>query len=269
MNLKCHLKTTKTVLLLVLYNDDTTEIIEMISVEVSATGFDNSKLGKITITLTYQSKTTQFEVEIIEETIIEENAENSKMDNAVANVKKVKAYYFTDDSKKDYTLIDIEINGVVKSINNDKMDYYYFLSSNKNEENLTEWVKIQENQVENDSIKFTIDTTKISNYNEISNAEVVYLYIKEVATKGGNQSIAISNSMKLESDVEIETYLDNSKKVNNNSNNTSKNTSDETVADSKLPYTGSKTIMIIFIIILISSMGTICYKKYNLFKDIK
>lgn len=252
----------------VTYNDATTESIEMTSDEVSATGFSNSNLGTITITLTYQSKITQYEVEIIEETVIEENAENSKMDNAVADVKKVKAYYFTGNSQKDYTLIEVEINGIEKSVNNDKTEYYYYLSSNKNEENITDWVKIEENQTENNNIKFTIDTTKIANYNEISNAEVVYLYLKEVATKGGNQSVAISNSMKLESDVEVETYLDNAKKENDNSSNDTTNTPDNTVAEGKLPNTGSKTFVIISAIILVATTCIICYKKYNWFKDI-
>lgn len=252
----------------VTYNNATTESIEMTSDEVSATGFSNSNLGTITITLTYQSKTTQYEVEIIEETVIEENAENSKMDDAVADVKKVKAYYFTENSQKDYTLIEVEINGIERNVNNDKTEYYYYLSSNKNEENITDWVKIEENQTENNNIKFTIDTTKIANYNEISNAEVVYLYVKEVATKGGNQSVAISNSMKLESDVKIETYLDNAKKENDNSSNNTTNTPDNTVAEGKLPNTGSKTFVIIFAIILIATTCIICYKKYNWFKDI-
>lgn len=255
------------------YNDETTENIEMTSNEVSATGFSNSNLGTITITLTYQSKTTQYEVEIIEETIIEENADNSNMDNAVANVKKVKAYYFTGDSQKDYILMDVEINGIEKGVNNDKMEYYYYLSSNKNEENITDWVKIDVSQIENNNIKFTIDTIKIANYSEISNAEVIYLYVKEVATKGGNQSVAVSKSMKLEANVEIETYLDNVKKENISSGDDSTNnpdsSKDDTLTDEKLPNAGSTTFVIITIIILVAIICVFSYKKYNWFRDIK
>ncbi len=253
----------------VTYNDATTENIEMTSDEVSATGFSNSNLGTITITLTYQSKTTQYEAEVIKETIMEENAENSKLNNSVADVKQVKAYYFTGNSQKDYTLIEVEINGIEKSLKNDKMEYYYFLSSNKNEENITDWVKVEENQDGNSNIKFTINTTKIANYNEISHADVLYLYVKEVATKGGNQSVTISNPIKLESDFEVETYLDNVKKENNNSTNDSTNAYDNTVAEGKLPQTGTKTFVIIFAIILVIAICVICYKKYNLLRDIK
>lgn len=250
------------------YNDDTTESIEMTSDEVSATGFSNSNLGKITITLTYQSKTTQYEIEIIGKTVIEENAENSKMDNAVANVKKVKAYYFTENSQKDYTLIEVEIKEIEKSANNDKIEYYYYLSSNKNEENITDWIKITENQDENDNIKFTIDSSKIANYNQLSNENVLYLYIKEVAIKGGSQSVAISNPMKLESDVEVETYLDNAKKENANSGNNMANNSDDTVATGKIPNTGSNTFIIVSIIVLVVVTCIVFYKKYNSFSDI-
>ena len=245
------------------YNDDTTENIDMTSNEVSAIGFDNSNLGKITITLTYESKTTQYEVEIIEEVVIK--AENSKMDNAVVVVEKVKAYYFTDDSNKDYTLIDVRINGIEKNTSNDKLEYYYYISPNKNESNITDWVKIDGNQ--GDNIKFTIDTTKVANYNEISDSDVVYLYIKEVATKGGNQSVLVSNSMELKSDVEVETYVDNSKE-NINSNNHKKEPTDDTVATDKLPNTG--TTVIILAVILIFGIGIIVFIRYkNLSKYVK
>lgn len=254
------------------YNDATTENIEMTSDEVSATGFSNSKLGTITITLSYQSKTTQYDVEIIEETIVEENAENSKMDNAVANVKKVKAYYFTDDSQKDYALIDVEVKGIEKSLKNDKMEYYYFLSSNKNEENITDWIKVTENQ-DNNSLKFTIDSNKIDNYNKISNADVLYLYVKEVATKGGSQSISICKAMAVETDKNIEIYIDNVKKENissgDNVTNKPDGSKDDTVADGDFPNTGSKTFVIISVIILVAIICVFCYKKYNWFRDIK
>ena len=49
------------------YNNGTTEVIDLAADMVS--GFDNTKVGKQTLTVTYQGKTTTFEVEIIAVTV--------------------------------------------------------------------------------------------------------------------------------------------------------------------------------------------------------
>lgn len=248
------------------YNDSTTENIEMNSDEVSVTGFSNSSLGKIIITLTYQSKTTQYSIEVIKEKLIEEieeNAENSEMDNMRCDVKKVKAYYFTDDSQNDYTLIDVEVNEIEKNLNNDKMEYYYYLSSNKNEEEIKDWIEITEIQGNNDNLEFTIDSSKIDNYNEIVNTNVLYLYVKEVAIKGGSQSIEISNAMELDTDADIEIYVNNVKQDNPQTNTSNTNNSgDNTISTEKIPNAGTK-ISILLIIIVLSILGGILYVKYK------
>lgn len=97
----------------------------MNSEDIKVSGFNNKNIGKVTITLTYKEKTTTFDVNIIEE----EKAKNSNLDNAKGITKQVKAYYFTDDSTKDYTLIDVEINNISRNLNNDKVEYYYYLST--------------------------------------------------------------------------------------------------------------------------------------------
>ena len=51
------------------YNDNSTDTLSMTNKEVKATGFDNSKLGKNTVTLEYQGKTATFDVDIIENTV--------------------------------------------------------------------------------------------------------------------------------------------------------------------------------------------------------
>lgn len=252
--------------IIVSYNDETTESIDMKSEQVTVTGFDNKNVGKITVTLTYQSKTTTLEVEIIEEV----KAKNSNFANAKSDVKQIKAYYFTNNSQEDYTLIEIEVNNIERNLSNDKVEYYYYLSTVKDEENITEWVKITEEQNSNDKLQFTIDSKDILNYENISKENVLYLYIKEVAIKGGNQSVAISNALSLESDVKVETYVDNNKKENINFDNNSSNSNndkDTTVANGKLPQAGEKKVIFItFIVILISGF---CYFKYYRLRDVK
>ncbi len=259
----------------VAYNDETTENIDMSSNQITATGFDNKNVGQITIKLAYQSKMVELEVEIIEEEI--EKAENSNFTNVKIDIKQIKAYYFTDNSQEDYTLINVEINNIKGNLNNDKVDYYYYLSTIKDEENITNWIKIVEKQTSNDKLRFTVDSKDISNYENISKENVLYLYIKEVAVKGGNQSVAISSALSLESDVKVEVYINNVKKddvnsdntsnSNNNNNSNSNSDNDTTVAVGKLPNAGVKAV--IFIIFAVMLISGIYYFKYNELKDIK
>ena len=47
------------------YNDTSTEIIDMTNTNVSVTGFSNTTLGDVTLTVTYKSKTTTFTVSVV------------------------------------------------------------------------------------------------------------------------------------------------------------------------------------------------------------
>lgn len=243
------------------YNDESIENIALNSEEISVTGFDNTKLGKQKITVTYKSKTTQFEIEIIEE----EKAKNSNLDNVKCTVESVQAYYYTDDSKKDYTLINVTINDIARNLTNDKVEYYYYLSSNKDEQNINNWIKVTENQKFNDKLQFTLDSRKISTYSELADEDVLYLYIKEVAIKGGDQNLAISKSMKVETNDKIETYVDNVKVDNINSGSSgdtgNSNGNDNTQAPGKLPQTGGGSILAIVLVIII--LGTVFYIRYK------
>jgi uncharacterized cupredoxin-like copper-binding protein len=247
----------------VTYNDGTSEDITLTSNEVKVTNFDNSKLGKNTITVTYKEKTTQFDVEIIEE----EKAENSNLDNANCEVKKVQAYYFTSNSKNDYVLVNVEINQISRNTNNDSVEYYYYLSSNSNENNITNWTKITEEQTSNNKLQFTVDTRNISNYNEIVNEDVLYIYVKEVAIKGGDQSVAITKTMELESDSDFETFVDNVKTDITVSN--SDKVTDSTTATGELPQTGTKITLFIVIIILLNIVIILYIKNKILNKYVK
>lgn len=249
----------------VAYNDETTENINMTSEQITVTGFDNKNVGKITITLAYESKTTTLELEIIEG----EKAKNSNFSNANSDVKQIQAYYFTNNSQEDYTLINVEVNNIERNLTNDKVEYYYYISSNKEEQNINNWIKITEEQNTNNKLQFTIDTRNVDNYAKIADENVVYLYVKEVVEKGGDQSVAISKALSLESDVKVETFVDGTKKENLNSNNNNNENSkkDDTVAEGMIPQAGIKTIVYISVIVIIISI--ICYIKYNKLKDVK
>ena len=232
------------------YNDNTSEEIDMKNEQIKIEGFDNSKIGKQTLTITYQNTTTTLEIEIIEEA----KPENSNMDNLKFTINSMKYYTFTDKNKKEYTIIDLSADGITINNNNDKNKYYYYLSGNKNEQNIEKWVEIEDIKTADGKMEFKIDTSDIQNYDEVSKSEKLYIYIKEVAIKGGNQSIIISKPVELNTNVKIETYLDNAK-INNS------NSSDETIAKGELPKTGIRSL--IAIIIITTLIGIVLYIRYR------
>lgn len=263
-------------MLKVKYNDNSTENIPMTSSGVTTSGFNNSNVGKVKVTVTYKQKTADYEIEIEADNSgnkgeEEEKVENSNLSNIKCDVKSIKAYYYTDNLKKEYILIDVEINQIIKALKNDKIEYYYYLSSNKNEQNINNWIKINEEQNDNNKLKFTVNSKDISNYNELSNEETVYIYVKEVAVKGGNQGITISKAMELEANDNLEIYVDDVKtgKLPTNNPGTTTKPVDQTIKDGKIPNAGIKMTVIISIIIIVSvgSFGYIRYK--NLSKYIK
>lgn len=244
------------------YNDGTTESVEMTSKEVTASGFKNDKLGKITITVTYQTKTAKFDVEIIEEV----KPKNSDLSKAKGKITKAKAYFFTNAKEEPYILANIEIDGISRNTENDTLEYYYYISSNPNEDNITKWVKVTEKQDSLDKIKLMIDSRNLAN----DDGEDLYLYIKEVAIKGGNQNIVQTKAMKIEEDdADVELYLDNTlvKDIGQTikPNVTPNGSGDTTVIKGSLPQTGIKITLTLVAVITVG-IGIFLYIRYKKYK---
>lgn len=261
----------------VIYNDNTSEEIPMNSENVTATGFSNEEIGKVSITLTYQEKTTEFEVEVVAEEE-QKKPENSNFDSAKCDIKTIKYYTFSDNSEKEYTLMEVEVNGISRKTDSEKYEYYYYLSPNQSENNIEDWVKITEEQTDDGKLKFTINTNDIKEYKQISNSDTLYLYVKEVATQGGNQSVLVSKSMKMEKGDSTVTYVNNGKvTISNSSNsgtgstqnsNSQNNNLDNMTKLSRLPNAGRNTLIVL--VVIISILGIVGYIKYkNLSKYVK
>ena len=56
----------------VTYNDNSTETINMTDSNVSVTGFSNTTLGEVTLTVTYKTKTTTFKITIVDKVTLKE-----------------------------------------------------------------------------------------------------------------------------------------------------------------------------------------------------
>ena len=225
----------------------------------------NLKLEQKAVTISYEEKTTTQAITVKEKPV--DKAENSDFSNAKAIVKKVQIYYYSSNNKDDYSNIEVEVNNIQKNSGNDKNEYYYCLSSLQELMGVDEedFVKIENGEIIDGKLTFNINTKDVNNYSEISNSDVVYLYIKEVATKGQDKKIFQTESMKLDSSNNIEMYVDDKKVDNNNNQNVPP--SDPTVADKDLPDTGAKVITVIIIAILL--FAGIKFVKYIKLKDIK
>ena len=259
---------------------------------------NNLKLNQTYVTITYLDKSVNQPITVANNDSGNndnniDKVENSDMKNAYCVLNNIQAYYYTQDSSKDYTLIDTEIAGINRNMNNDSYEYFYYLSPDGSLKNITDWVKIKDNQTANNKLTFRIDSRDISNYNQISKETELYIYIKESVVKGGNQSVIVSKPIKFEiEDSNIDTYVDNVKKQNDNSqnsngndnNNSSKDETqnegtqgttsnnkggetqsavkDSTTSTTKLPATGKSFLIITIIVIIV--VGIAVFIRYEI-----
>lgn len=239
----------------IVYNDETEEEISMTSNEIFATGFDSEKIGTQIITLEYQKNITQFEITIKEI----DKPINSDFLSVKANVKNIQAYYFSDKNTKDYVILNIELSNIIMAKENENIEYYYYLSPSSKESNISDWVKINSMECQEEKLTFEINSSDIPNYEEIVRENKVYIYIKEVSIKNDMKSETISDALVLNiNDMNIEEYIDGNKSSNINS----EIKSDDTVSSSVFPNAG-KNILAVSLICISVVLGIIVYLKYK------
>ncbi len=206
--------------------------------------------------------------------------EVSDFSKVEAKVNSVKAYYFTDKDKKEFITIDLDLEKITRKDKNDSYKYYYYLSSSPSTQNIKKWVEVKESQKSNTKLEFVINTKDISNYTEVSKAEKLYLYVKEVVTKGDLSEEVITKAILLETEGKVEIYKDNIKQTQNKpednkpeENKPQENKpqdnkpqdnkpKDDTTANQKLPAAGLKA-GIVFVISIIAIFGIIKLVQYK------
>ena len=189
------------------YNNNTKEEISMTDEQIVISGFDNNVLGIQKITVKYQDMVTQFDIEIEEDKT--PGPENTNYDSAQLNVRKIKINRFTDSSKKAYAVIDIELNNILRALENDNMEYYYCLVSSNAEEDILNWVKIEQLQEAEDKLLFEINTQDIIKIEDIMKINDWSIYIKEIATKNNKTSESVTQLLKLKTEnAESEELID-------------------------------------------------------------
>jgi len=199
------------------------------------------------VTISYDGIEVNHAITVEKKEEIIDSPVNSNFENASGIVENVKAYHYTDVTKEDYIVMNVKVTDIVKNYDNDSLVYYYYLSSKPNEENIDDWIKIEEMASDkDDELYFAINTKELPNYEEISSSDNLYLYIKEVAVKKNKETILISNSMQLKYNSTIEEYIDDIKQEANTNPNDNNLMLPETI-DSILKY-------VIVLLIAISSL---------------
>ena len=210
---------------------------------------DGEKLSidKTEVTIKYQDKTVKKAISVVEK----------RVKSIAINKKPNKLQYVQGKEELDLTGGSIRVN-----YNDDSYEIVELSSEDvkvsgfDNNKLGNNTLKVKYNDMETSFAVEIVEERKPenSNFEDISNFDNLYLYIKEVAKVEGNQSVFVSNALQTDSDVNAEIYVDNVKKD-------AKNT-DNTVSPGTIPQAGAKNIIVIGIAVILI-VGTIEYVRYR------
>lgn len=192
----------------------------------------------------------------------------SKIENAKAILKEIKV-----DSSKGESYIELKIEGIDVTNENQQFEHYFYISSNSNETDLEnkKWEKATSFEKQENGT-YTL-TMKISNFSYLSDLEQddAYIYVKEIAKNGEDSVTNYWKSINIKtnpSDYDInQNGTETTIKQNQNNNNDNNDKNDNTTAQTVLPYTGSKIMFIVVVVVIF--FGIIGLRKYLKLKDIK
>lgn len=228
------------------YTDGTSRVVN----DYSISNANNLKSSQTSVTIKYENKTAQQSIQVSENN--GEKPSNTKNDPENSNFSNITCK--VGDITKDK--MTIEISNFEQNKNNDNMEYYYYISKSPNDKNTGEFVKINNPTISGNTIKFDINASDIKGIGDLESSETVYLYVREMAISGGNQSIFTTNAIQL--NIKQTTTQDehiSDKKAN------AVSIKDDTVAKDPIPQTGVKPMYLALTAIII--IGTIVFVRYK------
>lgn len=202
----------------------------------------------------------------------------SNFDSASSKITDAKVYFNSADLEKSTVEITIKIAGIKIGDETNTYKYYYHLSGTQGDENITDWKEttIQKESDGTYSITLNINSNDLTNIDEISESDNLYVYIREIAQANGEE---VENVYTLETNTQIDPvfYIDgeliggaedilglNGNGTNNNGSVQGKK--DDTVSSKVLPFAGSFTFKIIVILAIIAFGGFAYYRYKNIDK---
>ena len=258
-------------LIKIIYSDGSTEELNMNSQLITVTGFDNEKIGKQAITLEYKGFSATFEIEITKKI----KPISSNLEEISVNVNEAKAYYYSKLNKEEYFDFKIKVENIKDIDENTQYTYYYSLSPNNYEDTEKDWIKIETTSLEQENgtyfITVNINTKEISNMDELSDAQDLYISLKEVAS-ANDESVEQIRTKKINTEnVDVQYYLDDELvgsmddiigNDNNDDNDDNSNIIDNTISPKPIPQAGAISIGA-FIIIIMLSLGVYFFIKHK------
>ena len=175
---------------------------------------------------------------------------------------KLKGMKIKHDDKNpngNYSILDMIVENIEKASGNDMMEYYICITNKDDSKNIDEskWVKIDSQIDEKGNLGFELDVLNSKIDLEVFMSEHIYLYVKEVAKKGTNQSVLISKGFEFPNNDE--TIPDN------NSNEQIQGEKDDASSQHELlPFAGHGGT-----IVMILAVAIIAIISYNRYKNLK
>ena len=280
-------------ILTITYNDNTTDTISLTNENVKVTGFDNSKIGKNTLSVEYEGITTTFDVNIISKQVsrIEVTTLPTKT-NYIQNYENldlvggILTITYNDETTDTISLTNenVKVTGFDNSkIGKNTLSVEY--------EGITTTFQVDIISKQISSIEVTTLPTKISyiqNYEDIDltggiitvtyndeTTDTISLTNENVKVTGFNNTTIGTNTLKVEYEGKIATFevkiiarTSEETQSDNTNQNINSEKIDNSVSKNILPNAGIRKI-IPFIIILLSIIAVILYKKNKDFKDVK
>ena len=264
------------------YSDKTTKEVLMTNKDVQVSGYDKTKEGTQTITITYQGFKQTFTVKVVKKPVKKET-KISNYEKAKTNIVHSASYTYTNKNKKNYTVMTIKVSGIEFGDIDSKREFFYYISGEKGKKNIanSSWKKIEKMTKESNgtyTATINLDSRNMSNVLEISNSENIIVYIKEKSTLE-NSTLEATNEFTAVLDTKAEIYLDDQKQDNigqvldknnkdTNKEENNKEDTDNTKANGTIPQTGEKITTIVIIAIMTGTMLFI-FIKIRKMKDIK
>ena len=254
------------------YSDKTTKEILMNNKDVQISGYDKTKEGTQTITVTYQGFKQTFTVKVIEKQVKKET-KISDYEKSKANIVQSASYTYTDKNKKNYTVMTIKVSGIKFGDTDSKREFFYYISGEKGKKDITDssWTKIENMTKEKDgtyTATIKLDSRSMNNVLELSKSENIIVYIREKSTLE-ESSLEATNEFTAILDTKAEIYVDDKKQENiEDVLDKNNNKDDNTKATGTIPQTGVKLTIITIIAIMLGTTLFI-FIKIRRMKDIK
>jgi C1A family cysteine protease len=246
------------------YSDGSSKSVDMTNAAVVSSGFDNSKVGDNTITLTYAGKQTSFKVQIVDDAQVEPEDPSDPTEEKYAKTSDFKSaktqdvhidyvYDYTKENPEEYT-ITFDISGIVRADGNDSYNYYYYVSTSDKETGITKWVPVS-GTIKDGKLAITI---KSGDNNLVigNNVENLYVYIKEEVKLGSQKLSEVSSPIAIDIMNASYTIKTIGIKTDNQSGN------DNTQATGKLPQTG-EGCQIVCAIAIMSIVTFVIYRRFK------